>query len=121
MLLSWKFYIAIEEKILKNIPFGSRIIAVADSIDAMISDRPYRKGMCENVCREQIEKNIGIMYDPQIASCVIEHWNEVLKSREDESNNCMEKFWKNLQYKKERCYDENVHARWQSRLICWIV
>ena len=36
----------------KNIPFGSRIIAVADSIDAMISDRPYRKGMCENVCRE---------------------------------------------------------------------
>lgn len=75
-----------------NIPFGSRIIAVADSIDAMISDRPYRKGMCENVCREQIEKNIGIMYDPQIASCVVEHWNEVLKSREDESNNCMVKF-----------------------------
>ena len=25
---------------------------------------------------------------------------------------------KNLKYKKEMCYDENVHARWQSRLIC---
>ena len=25
---------------------------------------------------------------------------------------------KNLKYKKEICYDENVHARWQSRLIC---
>ena len=58
----------------------------------MISDRPYRKRMCENVCKEKIEKNIGIMYDPQIASYVIEHWNEVLKSREDESNNCMIKF-----------------------------
>ena len=25
---------------------------------------------------------------------------------------------KNLKYKKEICYDEDVHARWQSRLIC---
>ena len=72
------------------IPFGARIIAVADSIDAMISDRPYRKGMNPKFCKEQIKKNIGIMYDPQIAACVIEHWVEVLKSREDESNNCMD-------------------------------
>lgn len=69
----------------KDIPFGSRIIAVADSIDAMISDRPYRKGMDIEICKEQIEKNIGTMYDPMIAQCVIEHWNEVMKSWEEES------------------------------------
>lgn len=73
----------------EDIPLGARIIAIADSIDAMISDRPYRKGMDTNVCKDQIEKNIGVMYDPFIAKKVIEHWDEVLRSREDESNNCM--------------------------------
>ena len=68
----------------EDIPLGARIIAIADSIDAMISDRPYRKGMDTNVCKEQIEKNIGVMYDPSIAKKVIEHWDEVLRSREDE-------------------------------------
>ena len=73
-----------------NIPLGSRIIAIADSIDAMISDRPYRKGMDTEVCKEQIRKNIGIMYDPKIATKVLEHWDKVLSSREDESNHCMD-------------------------------
>lgn len=72
-----------------DIPLGARIIAIADSIDAMISDRPYRKGMDINICKEQIEKNVGIMYDPEIASKVLMHWDEVIKSRDDESNNCM--------------------------------
>lgn len=72
-----------------DIPLGARIIAIADSIDAMISDRPYRKGMDLSVCKGQIEKNIGIMYDPTIAGVVLKHWCEVLKSREDESNTCM--------------------------------
>lgn len=74
----------------ENIPLGARIIAIADSIDAMISDRPYRKGMDTNVCREQIERNIGIMYDPIIAKKVIEHWDKVLSRREDDSNQCMD-------------------------------
>ena len=74
----------------EDIPLGARIIAIADSIDAMISDRPYRKGMDTNVCREQIEKNIGIMYDPIIAKKVIEHWDKVLSRREDDSNQCMD-------------------------------
>jgi len=74
----------------KDIPLGARIIAIADSIDAMISDRPYRKGMDIEVCKEQIRKNIGIMYDPVVASKVLEHWDKVLSSREDESNHCME-------------------------------
>ncbi|MBQ0051034.1 MAG: hypothetical protein KBT11_03100 [Treponema sp.] len=49
----------------------------------MISDRPYRKGMATDVCKEQIIKNIGTMYDPLVAQCVIENWSGVLKSRED--------------------------------------
>ncbi len=73
----------------EDIPLGARIIAIADSIDAMISERPYRKRMDTDACREQIEKNIGVMYDPVIAGKVLEHWDEVLKSREDESKVCI--------------------------------
>lgn len=69
-----------------DIPLGARIIAIADSIDAMISDRPYRKGMDISVCKDKIIKNMGIMYDPIIAEKVILHWDEVIKSREDECN-----------------------------------
>lgn len=68
-----------------DIPLGARIIAIADSIDAMISDRPYRKGMATSICKDQIIKNIGMMYDPIIAEMVVGHWDEVIKSREDES------------------------------------
>lgn len=74
----------------ENIPLGARIIAIADSIDAMISDRPYRKGMSTSICKEQIIKNMGIMYDPIITKKVIDHWDEVIKSREDETNSCMD-------------------------------
>ena len=51
---------------------------------------PYRKGLDSEFCKEQIEKNIGIMYDPNIAQYVIENWNEILQTWEDESNKCMD-------------------------------
>src|SRR5580700_5370016 len=37
----------------ENIPMGSRIFAVADTLDAMISDRPYRKALPITVAREE--------------------------------------------------------------------
>ncbi|SHK63845.1 HD-GYP domain-containing protein [Fibrobacter sp. UWEL] len=63
-----------------NIPLGSRIIAIADSIDAMISDRPYRKGMDVSICRSEIEKNAGIMYDPDVVKVALENWEELIKA-----------------------------------------
>jgi HD-GYP domain-containing protein (c-di-GMP phosphodiesterase class II) len=57
-----------------NIPLGSRIIAVADSIDAMLSDRNYRKAMTAAQCRVEIERNSGIMYDPAVTAVVLENW-----------------------------------------------
>ena len=40
----------------EEIPLGSRIIAVCDSIDAMASARAYRKALLLDVCRNEIEK-----------------------------------------------------------------
>lgn len=59
-------------------PAGSRVIAVADSIDAMMSSRSYRPAMTSAACRREIEKNSGIMYDPRVAAAALEHWDELV-------------------------------------------
>lgn len=50
----------------KEIPIGARIIAVADSYDAMTSDRPYRKGLSHEIAMEEIFKFSGTQFDPEI-------------------------------------------------------
>ena len=62
----------------EEIPFASRILAVCDSIDAMKSDRPYRKCISDEICREEINKNQGIMYDSKIAGCMLDNWEEIV-------------------------------------------
>lgn len=57
------------EKTDKNgvpIPIGARILAVADSFDAMISDRPYRKGMNSWEALQELERCSGKQFDPQV-------------------------------------------------------
>lgn len=62
----------------ERIPLAARIIAVADSIDAMLSRRSYRAGMPISKCRGEIERNTGTMYDPEIVSVVLSHWGEIV-------------------------------------------
>ena len=64
----------------EKIPVGSRIIAICDSIDAMTSDRSYRKAHNFDYCYKEIEKNIGSMYDPMIGRYVLDHWGEVINT-----------------------------------------
>lgn len=54
-----------------DIPSGGRIIAVADSFDAMTSDRPYRKGMDTKEAVLELEKNSGSQFDPDIVNAFI--------------------------------------------------
>ncbi len=56
----------------EEIPLGARILAVADSWDAMTSERPYRKALPRHVAIEEIEKNAGTQFDPKIASVFLE-------------------------------------------------
>ena len=58
-------------KIGEDIPFFARIIAVADSYDAMTSNRSYRKYMPQDAVRTEIEKNIGTQFDPDVAKCML--------------------------------------------------
>lgn len=60
-----------------EIPLGARIIAVCDSIDAMASKRAYRDALPLEVCKEEIEKNVGIMYDPEVARLALDNWDKL--------------------------------------------
>jgi HD-GYP domain-containing protein (c-di-GMP phosphodiesterase class II) len=56
----------------EEIPLIASIIAVADAFDAMISDRPYRKGLTKEHAIEEIARESGRQFDPQVASVFFE-------------------------------------------------
>lgn len=55
----------------KEIPLGSRIIMFADTIDAMTTDRPYRKALGEAEVRSELVKFRGIQFDPDICDALL--------------------------------------------------
>ena len=56
----------------ENIPEMARILAVADSYDAMTSNRSYRKALPQDVVRGEIEKGRGTQFDPDIADVMLQ-------------------------------------------------
>jgi len=55
----------------EEIPMGARILAVADSFDAMTSDRPYRKALGFDVALQEILKGAGTQYDPAVVEAFV--------------------------------------------------
>lgn len=60
----------------EEIPKIARIIAVADAYDAMTSTRSYREVLPQAVVREEIEKNSGKQFDPEIAQIMLKMIDE---------------------------------------------
>ena len=50
----------------EEIPLGARIFAVADTLDAMISDRPYRKALPISAAQAEVRKYSGTQFDPRV-------------------------------------------------------
>jgi putative nucleotidyltransferase with HDIG domain len=65
----------------EQIPVGARIFTIADSLDAMISDRPYRKALPLNHAREEIRRCSGTQFDPKMVEVFMSiperHWIEL--------------------------------------------
>ena len=65
----------------ENIPYLARIAAVADSFDAMTSRRTYRDSLPLDVVKQEIEKNKGTQFDPNIADTFLDilnnHYGEI--------------------------------------------
>ena len=55
----------------RDIPLGSRIIMFADTIDAMTTDRPYRKALGEAEVRSELRKFRGLQFDPNICDVLV--------------------------------------------------
>ena len=53
-----------------EIPLGARIIKVCDAIDAMLSDRPYRKALSLPAVEEQLRLYSGTQFDASIVQTV---------------------------------------------------
>ena len=49
-----------------DIPFECRLLAIVDSYDAMISDRPYRQGMPHHAALQELERCSGSQFDPAL-------------------------------------------------------
>jgi len=54
-----------------NIELGARILAVADSYDAMVSDRPYRKAISLLQVKNELIKNKGIQFDSSVVDAFL--------------------------------------------------
>lgn len=54
-----------------EIPLAAHFLSVADTFDAMCSDRPYRRGLAEAEALGEIERNIGKQFHPAVAKAFV--------------------------------------------------
>jgi HD-GYP domain-containing protein (c-di-GMP phosphodiesterase class II) len=66
----------------EQIPLGARIIAIADSYDAMTSNRAYRRAMDHGQAIREIKKNAGTQFDGAMAEIFLEQVERQLDERE---------------------------------------
>ncbi|MFN3192676.1 MAG: diguanylate cyclase [Aureliella sp.] len=55
-----------------EIPIGARILTITDSFDAMVSDRPYRKGMPVENALKELQRCAGTQFDPELVDAFSE-------------------------------------------------
>jgi putative nucleotidyltransferase with HDIG domain len=67
-----------------DIPIGARIFAVADALDAITSDRPYRKARSFDAARDEILRCSGTQFDPDIVEVFLKFPNELWRELRSE-------------------------------------
>lgn len=70
----------------EEIPIGARVIAVADTFDAMTSNRPYRRALSFSVAMEEVLRCSGSQFDPQVVAAFERAMNKPLTSRASSLN-----------------------------------
>ncbi len=64
----------------EEIVLGARIFAVADTLDAIVSDRPYRKGSPFETARQEIVRCAGTQFDPVVVEAFLSVDDETLRA-----------------------------------------
>jgi PAS domain S-box-containing protein/putative nucleotidyltransferase with HDIG domain len=65
----------------KDIPLGARILSVADAVDAMASNRPYRKRRSLDMIVDELEKCSGQQFDPEVVEAYLDICSETVEPR----------------------------------------
>jgi putative nucleotidyltransferase with HDIG domain len=64
-----------------SIPLGARVFAVADTLDAMTSDRPYRKALSYDQARQELIDYSGAQFDPRVVEVFLgvprREWSDI--------------------------------------------
>jgi hypothetical protein len=68
----------------EEIPLGARIFAVADTFDAMTSDRPYRRALPWETARDEIVRHSGTQFDPQVVEAFLQAYEEWVQRQAQE-------------------------------------
>jgi len=55
----------------EEIPLGARILAIADTYDAMTSDRPYRPALSHEIAIEELKRCAGTQFDPKLVDVFV--------------------------------------------------
>jgi diguanylate cyclase (GGDEF)-like protein/putative nucleotidyltransferase with HDIG domain len=66
----------------EEIPLGARIVAVCDSFDAMVADRPYRAALAHDVALRELESCAGTQFDPVVVAAFAEALAELAAADE---------------------------------------
>lgn len=66
----------------ENIPLLSRILAIADTFDALTSKRPYRETVGPFQALKEINKNAGTQFDPELVKMFLKCWTCPEKQKE---------------------------------------
>ncbi len=76
----------------EEIPVGARIFSVADTLDAITSDRPYRAARGISVARDEVERYAGTQFDPDVARVFLEMPDTIWDDLRKEINSQIYKF-----------------------------
>jgi putative nucleotidyltransferase with HDIG domain len=76
----------------EEIPLGARIFAVADTLDAIISDRPYRPAQSITAAREEIQRWSGRQFDPDVVKTFISMSESIWDDLRKEINGQINRF-----------------------------
>ncbi len=83
----------------EQIPLAARIVAVADTYDAMTSTRSYRKALSHETAVEEIRRCAGTQFDPIVVYAFLRSENALPSDSTDDKDT------------KEAGYERNIHAK----------
>ena len=75
-----------------EIPMIARITSIADAYDAMTTNRIYRRALKHEQALEEITRNSGTQFDPEIVKVFVEWWEEAFQNNPNKSK----ELYKNL-------------------------